>query len=390
MKLKWPKKIKYGVLIAGLLMTTGSIGMAIYEGRAPHKKASEAVVCTYKRDEALNYKVNVNSNKLYDQTTVPEGQYYVSNYVDSIVFQYTNTYTASVKAEVTGAYKVTTEFRGYAKEQGSEGEKKVTIWSKSEVLKPNQSFSQIADSYQINEKLVVDLKKYSDFMKQLQKEENLFMPTEVILKIEGTQKARLPKEEVTIPISVMAVIPITEDYFKVEQQVGEGVNEKQVEQVVTLLPVNYKKVIAGGIIGLLGLAGCIAIGLLVEDIDEKEKRIKKIKSIYMEYGSRMIHLDHVNKEGFKNSYQLSSLEDFIKLADELDKPILVETRENLETVLYVTEHQDLYSYALEAIDTQDIEKLQTEPQTHKNNMKTRHQLKDKVMTQVLEDEEDNV
>lgn len=376
MHFKWPKKIKYGALIVGMLITVGSLGMMIYEGSATHKVVDEKTVCTYQREESLHYKVNMNSTKLYDEPTVAEGQYYVSNYADQIVFSYVNSYVASVKAEMTKQYKITTEFRGYAKEQGSEGEKKVTIWSKNEVVKEEASSTKLTDQCEINETIKLDLKKYSNFIKKLQKEENLFMPTEVIITIEGTQKVKLPKGIVEMPILATAVVPITEDYFKIDQQVGEKVDGKQVEEVVTVLPVNNKRMIVFAIVSFLGLIGCIGVGILVKDLDENKKIERKIKSIYMEYGSRIIHLEHMNKDRFKNIYQLSTLEDCIKLADELDKPILVETGEAVETELLIIEDQDLYIY-----------KLEPTPKANQGYTTPSEALSEKVLAKVLEDGE---
>lgn len=376
MHLKWPKKIKYGALIVGMLITVGSLGMMIYEGSATHKVVDEKTVCTYQSEESLHYKVNMNSTKLYDEPTVAEGQYYVSNYADQIVFSYVNSYVASVKAEMTRQYKITTEFRGYAKEQGSEGEKKVTIWSKNEVVKEEASSTKLTDQCEINETIKLDLKKYSNFIKKLQKEENLFMPTEVIITIEGTQTVKLPKGIVEMPILATAVVPITEDYFKIDQQVGEKVDGKQVEEVVTVLPVNNKRMIVCAIVSFLGLIGCIGVGILVKDLDENKKIERKIKSIYMEYGSRIIHLEYMNKDRFKNIYQLSTLEDCIKLADELDKPILVETGEAVEAELLIIENQDLYIY-----------KLEPTPKANQEYTIPSETLSEKVLAKVLEDGE---
>ena len=141
------------------------MGLMIYEGTTMHKQVSESVLCTYQSKEELNYTVNVNSTKLYDQKVVPEGQYYVSNYADSIRFNYINNYTASVDAEVQGEYKITAEFRGYTTEQGDEGEKKVTVWSKNQVLKDTTKFNEFDNQHNIDEEIALDLKVYSDFIK---------------------------------------------------------------------------------------------------------------------------------------------------------------------------------------------------------------------------------
>lgn len=358
MKLRWPKKIKYGVVIGGIMLTVASIGLIIYEGTASYQQVGEKTLCTYENKQEMDYKVNVNSTKLYDQKVVPAEQYYVSDYVESVVFNYVNTYTASVEAEIQGQYKITAEFRGYTMEQGEEAEKKMTVWSKNEVLKKTTSFTHTADKHQINEKIKVNLTQYNNFIKKLLEEENLSMPTEVILKIEGKETVKLPKEEVEMPILATAVIPITSDYFKIEQQVSEAVEGKQTEEVITLLPMNHKLMITEGVIGFLSLVGCILVGIFVIDIEDKEKMIRKIKGIYIEYGSKMVQVDVINKQGFKNNYKLNKLEDLIKLAEELEKPILVEQGQSMQPSFYVIEQQDLYSYHLEDIATQEIDDLE--------------------------------
>ncbi len=358
MKLRWPKKIKYGVVIGGIMLTVASIGLIIYEGTASHQQVGEKTLCTYENKQEMDYKVNVNSTKLYDQKVVPAGQYYVSNYAESVVFNYVNTYTASVEAEIQGQYKITAEFRGYTNEQSDEGEKKVTVWSKNEVLKNTTSFTQTADKHEINEKIKVNLTQYNSFMKKLQEEENLSMPAEVILKIEGKKTVKLPKEEVEMPILATAVISVSSDYFKIEQQVSEAVEGKQTEEVITLLPMNHKLMLTEGVIGFLSLVGCILVGIFVIDIEDKEKMIRKIKGIYIEYGSKMVQVDVINKQGFKNNYKLNKLEDLIKLAEELEKPILVEQGQSMQPSFYVIEQQDLYSYHLEDIATQEIDDLE--------------------------------
>lgn len=364
MKLKMAKTTKVITMgLLGIVAVTG-VSLAINESQTQHTSTSEKSVFNYSSEAKAGYQVNVASDELYDFNALGENQYYMSDYVGSIEAEFQDDYKGSQKAEIEGSYKVTSELRGYTTEYEGEKEVKYTVWSKKSVIQEEKSFKEETDQYKIDEKVKVDIQPYIKFTKKLAEEKQYGMPTELIVKMEGKKLIHTPQEVVELPIESSLTIPINETYFKIEKGVPEAVKEEQKETITVIEPFNTAYVVGCGVVSGLAVIACAIIGVLGKEYSAREKYRHKIKKIFMEHGSRMVGVDRLNKEQFVNSYYVTKIEDLVKLADELERPIIyikeVDTAE-IDT-LYIADTQNLYSLKLEKPDEAEIELSKEEKQ----------------------------
>lgn len=76
---------------------------------------------------------------------------------------------------------------------------------------------------------------------------------------------------------------------------------------------------------------------------------RKVGRIFTEHGSRMVGVDVLNSDKFVNNYSLAHLQDLVKLADELEKPIMYVKEKEQEAIntFYVADQDNLYTFKLE-------------------------------------------
>lgn len=371
MKLKMAKTTKVITMgILGIAAVTG-ISLAINESRTQHTSTNEKSIFNYSNEEKAGYQVNVASDELYDFNALGENQYYMSDYVGSIEAEFQDDYKGSQKVEIEGNYKVTSELRGYTTEYEGEKEVKYTVWSKKSVTQEEKSFKEETDQYNIDEKVKVDIQPYIKFIKQLAEEKQYGMPTELIVRMEGKKLIHTPKEVVEMPIDTSLTIPINETYFRIEKEVPEAVKDEQKETVTVIEPTNTAYIVECGVVSGLSVIACIMIGVFGKEYSEREKYERRIKRIFTEHGSRMVGVDKLNKGQFENAYYVTKIEDLVKLADELEKPIIyIKEQETAEIdTLYIADSQNLYILKFEKPDEEEIELSKEEKQKIKQEKK---------------------
>lgn len=339
------------VMIMGTLITVSIAGgsLAIRETQVEHTMTQEEEIFNYRNEPSLAYKVHLTSTELYDEEILGENLYYMNDYIAGIALDFQDNYEGSEVVDIEGNYTITSELRGYTVEYEGQDEVKHTVWSKKKVEVDNKSFNKTDSKYQIGEQLNIDIQPYNQFVRKLIEEKQYAIPTELIVEMSGNKIIHTPKGEIELPIKSNVSIPINQTYFSIQKEMEEPKEEIQTEMVTTVIPFNESYVIGCTIVSLLAIAGCVFVGIKGENYSQKEKHSRKIKRIFNEHGSRMVGVDMLNTDKFVNTYTLAQIDDLVKLADELEKPIMYikATDENEINRFYVAEQDNLYMFIVE-------------------------------------------
>ncbi|MDA3733150.1 DUF5305 family protein [Niameybacter massiliensis] len=348
-KIKLDTKIKTGI-IAGLIILIGILGLGyIQELKKENTVEEEKKLYEYTYNTDVKYAVNLIENELYEENKLGEDQIYLSEFIKSINNHFTVSFTGSEESEISGQYKIEAQVAGYTTKKQEDKEIKQDIWSKSFELVPVQNFKGKGTSYEIQKTAEVNYKSYNEFAKSIIEATKVNAPAELRIKVIGQMDIQTSYELIERPIEISTIMPLDGAYFTITVQGEETVEDSIKENVTVTLPPDQKtRVLYLVGIGITVLVAVLILGFTTAPTAE-DKRIKEIKQLLTHYGSRMVGVKTIEDEGYDKYYEVKSLEDLVKIADELEQPLLYENNRDMLSIqkFYVIDRGSVYSYQLE-------------------------------------------
>lgn len=346
-------KVTLMIVLVGIVVI---LGILCFRGfGATETIQEEKILYEYTQANGVEYAVNLKPNEVYEVDKLPEGQMYLTEFVKDINTYFTSTFTGSEAATIKGEYEIVAQVAGYVTEQ----EIKTDVWSKNFVLVPKQSFEGEGTDYKVEKTVSVNYQSYDEFARAVAEVTKVNLPMELRVIMTGNMSANTAYGVVEKPIQTSVVIPLGSSYFTMTTD-GEAENKDSMKETVEIIvPVGGTMMIIYGI--LIGVVIIVFIGicLLVGELNLEDTNRKKIKRILTTYGSRMIGVDDIAEEGYKTTYKLKSIEDLIKIADEIEKPLLYKYRKDELQInnFYVMDEDVLYTWRIE-LETEVKQKVQ--------------------------------
>ncbi|WP_069999550.1 DUF5305 family protein [Cellulosilyticum sp. I15G10I2] len=344
-KVRINKVFRIGMIAAAGLLSIGAVFLIIKEYQAEHVREERETIYEYSMKSKVNYKVHVKPNILYEEEQLGEEQMYLTEFVDYISADFTSDFTGSDNIDIDGKYAIAAEVRGYT----TKNDEKQIIWRKDFELVPEQRFKRSADKNSIKKEIQVNFPEYNQFAQSVLEASKVNLSVELVVKLLGSQTLDIPKGPLKDELQTSIIIPLNNGYFNITK---EGETEKSdIVEEVTKIPVDINRRwigICGGLVGA-GILGIILMILFTAPLNAEDLRKKKIKKILNEHGSRMVIVDHIKITEDLEVYHVKTIDDLIKIADEIEKPVFYEQRDEIMeiTKFYVKEQGILYIYEIE-------------------------------------------
>lgn len=344
-KVKINKKIKISIMMAliGIVCILG--GLCFIELQINEVMTEEKVMYDYTQTNGVQYAVNLSPNEVYDTDKLPEGQIYLTEFLKDINTYFTSTFKGSEAATIEGEYEIVARVAGYMTEK----EVKTDVWSKDFILSPKQSFKGEGTDYKVEKTVNINYHSYDEFAKAVAEVSKVNLPMELRIIMTGNISAKTPYEVVEKPIQTSVVIPLGNSYFAITAE-GEVENKDSIKEVAeVIVSPNQKKITTYGV--LIGATLLIFIGVLlgIEESTVVDRNRKNIRKIFTNHGSRMIGVDEILESGYKTTYRVKGIEDLIKIADEIEKPLLYKHSEDEIEInkFYVMDKDTLYTWEIQ-------------------------------------------
>lgn len=358
-KIKVNLKIK-NLLMIGLIILLGGMGLLYYEeSQNIETTTEEKSVYDYTFDTQMKYAVNVFPNTLYSEEQLGEDQMYLTEFVKSIDTHFVTNFTGSESAKISGEYQIIAQVAGYITQQ----ENKQDIWSKTFEISPLQTFQGEGKDFQVEKAAQVDYRSYNEFAKNISEATKVNASTELRVMMTGKMTVETPYEILEYPIQSTILIPLENSYFAVTKVKPEEVKES-VKETVTL-PSDQKHM-TNYLVGMgMTLLLFLGVAFLTEPLTAEDLKKQKIRKLFTNYGSRMVGVDQIEESKYTTKYTVSSLSDLIKIADELEKPLLYRAHRDITqiTSFHVMQGEIIYTYEVKSIQSlklQDKSPLETE------------------------------
>lgn len=341
MKLRINKKLKI-ILISFLIILIGSSSFLLYkEVKYPGFEEKKVPVYSYNNKSTINYKVFLKPNKLYDTNFLEEGKLYITEFVDYIQTNFKYEFCGKRISNLNGTYDILAKIQGFTIEK----DEIKYIWEKNYVIIQQKSFSIKDNAKIINEEFKFGLDEYNNFVKEIIELSKINCQTQLNLMMNINLEGNIDKGLIKETISPNIIVPLNTNIFQIS---GNNNIEKpgvieEIEQIQ--LPINKKQVIFHVvIIGILMILLILSIFFTEGIIVIKDKREKFIKEIFKRHGDRIVALNSELAINHNNCNKVKSIDDLVKIADEMCKPIMYKYNpyNNKIKMFYVIDENNIF------------------------------------------------
>lgn len=345
MKLKMSRRIRITafMLAAAALLLSGYMGYQAW--KYPGFIDEQIPKYTYKQKAGVDYQVNFRPNMLYEQSSMTGGGPYISKYVRSIDTRMTYSFEGEREAVLEGTYEIKALLQGMVKQ----ADQYKVIWTKTYPLAPQTPFSVQDNALTVEKELPLNYTEYNSFVEKFLEDTRL--NTEVKMTVFWNIDTQAQTDSGQIKESFVPVISfgLGRGYFEIE---GEHLQERNgaLEQTVkTIAPPNLSKIRLYCVLSGLAFISIIFLGFFTAVNNIKANPYtKKRKQILKEHADRLVILQDVMPCHRNNLIRLKTIEDLVRVADELSKPVMYLDEWDSENriAFYVVTETEGYTYQL--------------------------------------------
>lgn len=345
---KW--RLRKGIRLGSIILCVAIIGVLItlsyIKYKNPGVDEKKVSLYSYESQGKVNYEVLLKPNSLYNQKSLGEDQVYLSNLVDSIDTTYSYGFTGEREAEIKGNYEIFAVIEGFS----GEADKLTTLWKKEIPLLAKTSFQAKDKKFSITKKIPLKLKDFNDIVKKISEESKLNTDTKVTTFMNVILSAKTDKGIIERKSTSSLEIPLNGSYFKIAKNQSESKPEaiEEVKKVQRSIDIKLLTLLGTGI----GIA-VVAFLILLFGTKNAETDIfsKKLKQIFKKHGTRLVALNSEIAATSEAQSKVRSIEDLVKISDELGKPIIYkhsyDYMENLK--FWVIDEDRFYVFELEVV-----------------------------------------
>jgi|WetSurMetagenome_2_1015567.scaffolds.fasta_scaffold112066_2 hypothetical protein len=322
-------------LITGILLMSLFAVLMAYQ--TPATTSETTTVAHYTQTGSYTYRVYLKNNTLYDASFLLPGQgEYFKQIIDGINASITYTYQSNRSGGINGNYSIDAEI-------------KTDLWTKKYPLTEPTPFSSNNQTATITQQFLVNSSFYDQIVGQINTETGVIAPnplliihTNIILSQatdQGTIHAQLsPELSMTL---TQKTLDISENLTSSKT----GALSRQTTQYheAVIMQKNIFTVVAVSVAIIL----CAVLMFTKSKPDEKNETERTIKRIYKKNGDWIVKTLTPPPTALQHLLRLASIEDIIKIGEDLNKPLFHYIRQNPPRHLfYILDATTTYLYEI--------------------------------------------
>ncbi len=339
-KLEWHQQIRMAVILA-VIFAAGAVLFSLFRtvlnpGWIEEKKE----LYTYEQEANVFYRVFLKPNILYQEPSLEPGNIYIAEIVDSINTFFEYHFEGEADADIQGDYEVLAVIEGYR----SEEEAYESIWKREWTIVPKTNFKSNGKSLSLKREIPLDFAQYNQFAQQVIKDTKVHSDVKMTVFWNVRLDARTARGTIEENVSTSMIIPLNSGYFKI----GGTLSEKKpgsIDEIKRVkAPLDKKKLIVYGILLAFLSGGLLFLLLFTKGTSFKDPLERELKNILRKYGNRLVALDNKINFSCETVYPLKSMEDLVRMADEIGKPILYQHSADIADMMkfYVLDNDRVY------------------------------------------------
>ena len=353
------KRLKIA-LVAILFIIIAIISVLLYLAvKNPGVREDRVTLLNYSNKADVKYEVFLLPNPLFSSASLEEDKLYFTSFVDHIKTNFQYEFNIDKSADIKGDYEVLAIVEGYTTEE----EKVKTIWKKEFTLLPKTNFESKDTKVSIDKEFIFSLVEYDSFATQISEATNINVPVKASVVMNVNMQAKIGKDIIEKKFAPYITIPLGTSYFEIAKS---GIEEKPeiVEEINQIqLPVNRNVVITYSIIIGIAFLALMYILIFVKGNAPVDALKKQLNKIFKSHGTRLVAINNEIGTTFGMYYKVKSIEDLVRIADELGRPIMYRysTDSKEITQFYIHDDKSMFSFNLkDMLAENDIEVIAME------------------------------
>jgi len=323
-KKKIEKKLRFIILtvLVGAFIFSAYNTFLVYQ--KPMVQERQVSVYKYSQKGKADYRVHLKPNNLYPAPVLDPGKIYLANFIDKIEAIFTYEFNGDKEARIYGAYDVSATLEAY----DTSKKKSIKIWEKTFPLLPQKRFEFQGEKAYFKENVLIDFPFYNQFLEAVNKASGITAgEAKLVVKCNVYTKAQTSKGTVKENLTPVLVIPVGSKAFEIRpgaaaQKPGSlSITETFSNPNIKKERIIFTAVCAALFLVVMVFALATASKPVVVDLEKK-----MLKSIWKKHGDRIVEAEEKVVPETDKTVHLNSLEDLVKMADELGRPIFHEPR----------------------------------------------------------------
>lgn len=321
------------IILLGTLFTASFYGL-YYINQKPATIEKQIPTYNYEHKGDITYQAHIKPNMVFKETTLGPGKTIYSKLLESFNIYYSYQFEADKPAKLKGTYNITATLE--AKD----------MWKLDFVLEPQTKFNETGKNFSFNKERPINLDYFKEIVKQVDDELGVSArEPKLIIKANINLEADNAEGTVKDSLAPTMIIPLTSGAFQVDGELSVNKNGSLSKTLPVPNPIKEKWVYALTLAVFLGMLLVLFLLLTQNKPVNADKRKNEIE-FWKKYGDRMVK---VTDELFPAEIiSLNSMEDLVKVADELGKPIIYRDAINSKDTssCYVFDGPTAYKYIM--------------------------------------------
>lgn len=336
------KVYKRWIIFILFFILAGGITLLTKEFLSDQTVDQSQTVLTFTNKPEVSYAVSLKQNILYSASKQPEDMGYFHALIDSISVSMNNQYSGSDKADLKGDYMIKGEIIGI--ETG--GDEPVIAWSKEFPIISKKEFSTMGNEMTMGQDAVIDYNHFSSFADAVDELTGYKTSHKLKVTMDINYTVTTSEGQAVERLQPSVLIPLGEKFFKISKAETDEKKGEITKTITAPAPPDLFKIIPISAVCLINTIALLLLLFRTEEPSARELQRKAAGKLLKEHGKRLVALKEDLLDQCSQTCSVHSMEDMIKISDEIERPIFYKYQKDLVNLreFYIIEKDRAYLY----------------------------------------------
>lgn len=367
MKFNIIKNLRTGLIVTASLIICVLAILLFLKVNYTSIKDKKLSLYKYNNRANINYEVLLKPNALYNNSSIDEGSTYITEFIKLIKASFDYEFSGERTADIIGDYEIIAEVEGYTGEKDTYK----SIWKKDYIISPKTSFNTKDKALRFKKDIRINLQGFNAFANKIIQDSKIQSSAKLSIFMNVNLKAKAANRIIEDKVSPVMVIPLNTSYFDITGNLSIDKPGVLNETIKVKLPVKKAVIIMFVSLIVIMIASLLFLILFTVPVSPVSPTIKMLNSIFKNHGDRLAAMNSDISIKCDNCYKVNSIDDLVRIADEISKPILYKYSYNVQeiTQFYIIDNNQIYLFdikdALPEVDGDDTNKKEREAVVNK-------------------------
>lgn len=352
MRIKISKKIKKVMVIVSVIVIAAFLYLIFKEMNEPDYMKESFPVYAYRHRGEIDYNVLLKPNVLYDEPSLEEGKIYITELLQNINAIYAYDFKGERPCNIHCEYDITASVEGFGmlskeeQEGGNASASANTIWKKDFAVYPKTNLTSQDGTLSISKDITIDFNQYKTFAAEILEITKLSLQTRLTVSMNIHLTADTDKGIIAEEQTLSLAFPLNANSFKISKT--ELPETPGALEETRKIPVDKKSKMQPYYI-CIGFMALVLLFLVVftTGVNGVTPHKKELNKIFKKHGNRLVAVSSEISTNYQNHCTVRTMDDLIRLADEVGKPVIYRFSENSEEITQFLVFTETWMYVFD-------------------------------------------